>query len=194
MVNIGALIGALGSYQTIIEFIDKGSLLQILSTIGDVHLEAANRELRNLKSSADKRAGVNRAATCLQVAMVAYEKQRSKSLTKAALDFDRDLRAANRREMSMIALVACYLYLQEWRLAERVLDEEEARINKPAKSDGLETLDMFGGMLVGFLSPKTYTSLFKTIATGKGVSDDSISYGDMESFKDAARSMIKNSK
>lgn len=194
MVQIGALISALGSYQTVLEFIDNGRLLQMLSTIGDVHLEAANRELKNLKSSSDKRACVNRAATCLQVAIVAYEKLVSKSMTRAALDIDRSIRAGVQREIAMIALVTCYLYLQEWRLAEKVLDEEEARLNESGKSDTAETLDIFGGILVSFFNPKTYASLFKTIATGKGASDASVSYEDMERFKDAARSMINSSR
>jgi hypothetical protein len=109
------LKNAVQNYMTVVGFVDNGELDTILSSIGDVHFEAAKEALAKMGTARNKKAPVQSAITHLEAAHIAYRKLHDGE--------GADFRAASyalgvNMDMYTLCLMAtCYMYLQELELA-----------------------------------------------------------------------------
>lgn len=105
------ILSSVESYGQIVDFITKGRMEETLSSIGDVHTEAAKEALAKIKISNDKKAPVWSAVTHLEVAHVAYR--------KLYIDRGSQFRAASfllaiYKDCGVMSLMAeCEIYLKE---------------------------------------------------------------------------------
>lgn len=148
------LLDAYGYYQTLIGFVNNNGLAEVLSTIGDTHLSAAKQELVNLTRTKDVRSCLNRAATNLLTALIAYEKQLPSSATMFALNPTVHVRTYDHWRITLVLLVTCYIYLGELNLAGKYINRELPLTQKSRSVTG--TIDIGTSIAIWTLSPVSW--------------------------------------
>jgi hypothetical protein len=148
----GQFLGVCDSVHKLKKFIQNGSMETALKAIGDVNLKAAKDELRSIEKSRNARETVNRAATQLRTAYVAfYERQRRDKISSgnASAIFS----AQQKMYVTAMALVSCYVYLEEWEYALDILSDPEK------EDDYIPSHVTFVNFITTMANPKTYVDL-----------------------------------
>ena len=157
----------------------------MLSTVGDVHLDAARCELESFEGARDKRACINRAATALQVAVVAYQKQLPQSVTRASMNLERSIKAKYMFDVASMTLIACHIYLEEWSIVKRIVSNHRSAVKPNKLRSTMEVLDAVSGFAIVAFRPGTYTYAMRQ-STYSDIGEQ-----DVESFMEAAQRLAE---
>jgi hypothetical protein len=178
------VIKAITTLQKAKAFIENKGLYAILEQVADVHFTAAQKELARFDNSVDKKACINRAATTLQTAQVAYEKQLCAGNTiQEGLFLHRNIELTYKYNLTKALLVICYIYLEEWEIANDILD---------AELDTGRTVRRVGSamalMLVSLLNLNTWRAVSK-VRNGAFIGLNNV---DFEEFKMNVKTLLPN--
>lgn len=111
---------AVESYNSVVSFVEKRGLTEMLDTIGNVHFEAATNALEKRSMAVDKFAPVRSAITHLEAAHVAFKRIHQSHRYFRVVTW----KLAGFKDVWTLALMAtCYLYLKEITLAKQKAEE-----------------------------------------------------------------------
>jgi hypothetical protein len=114
-VDFAFITAAVKNYTTVIGFIDNGQLTEILSTVADVHFEAAHDALAKMEKAKDREACVYSAITHLESAHVAYRKlYQGERIGFRAASYEL---AVNMDIYTLCLMAVCYMYVTDVDLA-----------------------------------------------------------------------------
>jgi hypothetical protein len=103
----------LSTYDTVRTFVNE-SMVELLTTMGDVHLQAAKDALLKIKKSPNPAAHVWSATNHLEVAQISYRKTWAEAGTLSEIFRNPSLESAAAKEINAIRLlIVCYVYLKE---------------------------------------------------------------------------------
>lgn len=190
-----AILTAVEAYTSLVDFITRGKLEMILSSIGDVELLAARDALAKEDSSNKKKAPVRSAVTHLESAHVAYRslyEDRSTAFRHASF-----VLAIHKDCYTMSMMAECYLYLKENRRAIEAADDayrarkyyEEykewaTKDGKGGQTGNLSTFD--SGVFTTALNPAEWSKALKA-------KDLKIGMGQVEKFRNQVKRMARSS-
>ncbi|HEX8130630.1 MAG TPA: hypothetical protein VF527_16135 [Pyrinomonadaceae bacterium] len=160
--EIGALVSAVRSTQSLISFLLGGASHDILSGIGDTHLESALSALRSAKSANNPHIFIAEARGHLRTAHVSYQriwKKRDTTFRRSVQGLSAET-AADKDFFVCCLAVLCSLYLEEPKDIEQSLSDARIALRlrrrwfEAASDEGDEgTLHVLGTLAGALLNP-----------------------------------------
>lgn len=143
------IVSAVQSYNSVCKFVTGGELLEAVSTIGDIELEAARLALDGSRMARNPEAQVWSAINHLQTALIAYRKGHKNLSTgfKKNLSYSSTTVVLRKLRWVSCLMAVCYLYVGEIELA-----KDAVKAAREAKRLLMEN----GGGILSLFNPAEY--------------------------------------